>query len=105
MKRTQLGTYFKTFLGQFKQWAEQFGIPYCSMGVTPIEQSQLTYFNRVYGNLPVFNEITFVSYVAVQSTKLGYGDFILLLRDNGRDLLAVELHDVTDTVMSFPDFG
>lgn len=57
-------------------------------------------YKNSFGNLQVFNDITSTSYVNVQNNRLGYGDFIMLSRDNGRDLLAVRIINASDSLIS-----
>ncbi|GKH15413.1 hypothetical protein [Bacteroides uniformis] len=100
MKTTHSGTYLETFVNNFKFWAHKYGIPYFSPGFEPWENDMSIEYKNSFGNLQVFNDITSTSYVNVQNNRLGYGDFIMLSRDNGRDLLAVRIINASDSLIS-----
>lgn len=100
MKTTHSGTYLETFVSNFKFWAHKYGIPYFSPGFEPWESDMLIEYKSSFGYLQVFNDITSTSYVNVHNNKLGYGDFIMLARDNGRDLLAVRITNASDGLIS-----
>ena len=100
MKTTHSGTYLETFVSNFKFWAHKYGITYFSPGFEPWESDMLIEYKNSFGYLQVFNDITSTSYVNVHNNKLGYGDFIMLARDNGRDLLAVRIINASDSLIS-----
>lgn len=100
MKTTQLGSYVDTFVGQFKFGANKYNIPYFSPGFEPWENDMLIEYQSCFGYLQVFNDVTSTAYVNVQNNRLGYGDFIMLSRDNGRDLLAVRIINASDSLIS-----
>ena len=100
MKTTHSGTYLETFVNNFKFWTHKYGIPYFSPGFEPWENDMSIEYKNSFGNLQVFNDITSTSYVNVQNNRLGYGDFIMLSRDNGRDLLAVRIINASDSLIS-----
>ena len=100
MKTTHSGTYLETFVNNFKFWAHKYGIPYFSPGFESWKNDMSIEYKNSFGNLQVFNDITSTSYVNVHNNKLGYGDFIMLSRDNGRDLLAVRIINVSDSLIS-----
>ncbi len=100
MKTTQLGTYLDTFVGQFKFGVSKYNIPYLSLGFEPLENRMLIDYEISFGNLQVFNDVNSTAYFNVHNNILGYGDFVLLSRDNGRDLLAVRIFNASDSLIS-----
>ena len=104
MKTTHSGTYLETFVSNFKLWAHKYGIPYFSPGFEPWESDMSKEYKDRFGCLQVFNDITSTSYVNVHNNKLGYGDFIMLSRGNGRDLLAVRITNASDDLISSISF-
>lgn len=100
MKTTRLGTYLETFVGQFKLGANKYNIPYFSIGFESFANNILMDYKSNFGNLQIFNDITLTAYVSVHNNRLGYGDFIMLARDNGKDLLAVRITNASDSLVS-----
>ena len=100
MKTTHSGTYLDTFISNFKFWAHKYNIAYFSPGFEPLSSDMLKNYKDSFGYLQVFNDVTLTAYVSVQNNRLGYGDFIMLSRDNGRDLLAVKIVDASDSLIS-----
>lgn len=100
MKKTCLGSYLETFLGQFKLWTEKYDIPYITFGFEPLEEEIKINYLIDFDNHQVFNDTTSTAYFAVQDSKLGYGNFILFARDNAKDLLAVIAENCSENFIS-----
>lgn len=100
MKTTCIGTYLETFMDSFKTWTDRFNVLYSSHESESFDDFTLLDYIGSYGNQRIFKDVTSISSYKVQGNILGYEDFVLFTRDNGQDLLAVEILNPSDSLIS-----
>lgn len=100
MKTTCIGTYLETFMDSFKTWTDRFNVLYSSHESESFDDFTLLDYIGSYGNQQFFKDVTSISSYKVQGNILGYEDFVLFTRDNGQDLLAVEILNPSDSLIS-----
>lgn len=100
MKTTCIGTYLETFMDSFKTWTDRFNVLYSSHESESFDDFTLLDYIGSYGIQQFFKDVTSISSYKVQGNILGYEDFVLFTRDNGQDLLAVEILNPSDSLIS-----